>query len=148
VACDICGATGTSLNSLRSDYTTAEIQALCPGCEGLVNDKLWKMRRFTDGLATVLIKRFMRQRAQQLQPTAAASRSPGTGVEVFAAISGLLGAVLLAAKGDHAGFGWLAFLASNVAWIAFALIRGHRWLLLQQVGFTATSLLGIWSWLL
>jgi hypothetical protein len=30
----------------------------------------------------------------------------------------------------------------------FAIARRHWFLLLQQVGFTATSLLGIWSWLL
>jgi hypothetical protein len=69
-------------------------------------------------------------------------------IEAGAACCGLLGALLLAGRGEHAGFGWIAFLASNGGWIAFAVIRRHRWLLLQQVGFTATSLLGIWRWLL
>lgn len=67
-------------------------------------------------------------------------------IEAFAALWGLVGAFLLAAKGQHAALGWWAFLASNVDWIAFAVLRRHWWLLLQQVGFTASSLLGIYTW--
>lgn len=69
-------------------------------------------------------------------------------IEALAALFGLLGAFLLAAKGGHAAWGWAAFLASNVGWLAFGWIRRHWFLLAQQVGFTATSLLGIWRWLL
>ena len=69
-------------------------------------------------------------------------------IEAVAALCGLLGALLLASRGDHAAWGWAAFLASNAGWIAFGWIRGHWFLLLQQIGFTATSLLGIWKWLL
>jgi hypothetical protein len=69
-------------------------------------------------------------------------------MECVAALAGLTGAALLALKGEHAGWGWAAFLVSNAGWIAFAIARRHWFLLLQQVGFTATSLLGIWSWLL
>ncbi|KQT11071.1 hypothetical protein ASG30_09320 [Ramlibacter sp. Leaf400] len=58
----------------------------------------------------------------------------------------MFGSLLLAVKGDHASWGWVAFLASNVAWIAFASARRHWFLLLQQLGFTATSVLGIWRW--
>ena len=68
-------------------------------------------------------------------------------LEVFAALAGLLGAFLLASRTPAAGWGWVAFLASNAGWIAFGWIRGHRWLVIQQVGFTATSVLGIWRWL-
>jgi hypothetical protein len=68
-------------------------------------------------------------------------------IEAAAAVCGLLGAVLLAAKGQHAAWGWVAFLASNIGWIAFGWIRGHWFLVMQQIGFTATSLLGIWTWL-
>jgi hypothetical protein len=69
-------------------------------------------------------------------------------IEAAAALFGLLGAFLLAAKGEHASLGWLAFLASNAGWIAFAIVRRHWFLLAQQVGFTATSALGIWTWML
>lgn len=69
-------------------------------------------------------------------------------IEAVAAVSGLLGAFLLATKGNYAAWGWLAFLTSNAGWIAFGWIRRHWWLVAQQVGFTASSLLGIWTWLL
>lgn len=69
-------------------------------------------------------------------------------IEALAAICGLAGAFLLAARGPHAAWGWVAFLASNVGWIAFAWIRRHWFLLLQQAGFTVTSVLGICRWLL
>jgi hypothetical protein len=68
--------------------------------------------------------------------------------EILAAAFGLAGAFLLAFKGEHAAWGWLAFLASNIGWLAFAWMRQHWFLLAQQVGFTVTSLLGIWRWLL
>lgn len=40
-------------------------------------------------------------------------------------------------------YGWLAFLGANVAMTAFALGIGAYGLLLQQIGFTATMLLGL-----
>lgn len=67
-------------------------------------------------------------------------------LEAIASAFGLAGAWLLATSGPHAGWGWWAFLASNACWIAFGWIRGHWFLLLQQVGFTASSLWGIWAW--
>lgn len=67
-------------------------------------------------------------------------------LEAAAAAFGLVGAWLLATKGQHAAWGWWAFLASNVGWIAFGWIRRHWFLLLQQLGFTASSLWGIYTW--
>jgi hypothetical protein len=78
-------------------------------------------------------------------------------IEAVAAICGLVGALLVASTGtelpwpgmaflsQHAALGWIAFLASNLAWIGFAAIRRMPWLLVQQLGFTVTSLLGIWN---
>lgn len=43
----------------------------------------------------------------------------------------------------YARYGWLAFLAANVAMIAFAAGISAYGLLIQQIGFTCTSLLGI-----
>lgn len=68
-------------------------------------------------------------------------------IEALAAACGLLGAFLLAAKGEHAAWGWWAFLASNFGWLAFGWVRRHWFLLLQQVGFTVSSLWGIWNWM-
>ena len=69
-------------------------------------------------------------------------------IELIAAVAGLLGAALLASNTSWSPWGWVLFLASNAGWIAFACLQGFRWLLAMQIGFTATSLLGIWRWLL
>lgn len=69
-------------------------------------------------------------------------------LELTGAGFGVLGTVLLALNGRRAGWGFLAYLASNAAWIGFAWIHGHWGLLAQQVAFTASSLLGVWVWLI
>lgn len=69
-------------------------------------------------------------------------------IEAVAAAFGLAGAWLLAAKGQHAAWGWWCFLASNAGWLAFGWTRRHWFLLAQQIGFTASSLWGIWTWVL
>ncbi len=61
----------------------------------------------------------------------------------FAFVS-LIGAALLATYGKYASWGWVAFLVANVITIAFALVNNFYAMLLQQVVFTATSLLGIY----
>jgi hypothetical protein len=60
------------------------------------------------------------------------------------AILGLMGAFLLATNSTISKFGWLAFLAANVAMIIFALRINAHGLLLQQFGFVATSCLGLY----
>lgn len=69
-------------------------------------------------------------------------------IELTAALFGVLGTVLLATNGPRAGFGFVAYLASNAGWIIFAWTNAHWGLLAQQVAFTAASLFGIWRWLL
>jgi hypothetical protein len=64
-------------------------------------------------------------------------------LEYTGAAFGLLGAGLLASGSGIAQWGWVAFLASNLALIAFAAAYRHRGLILLQVGYTATSLIGI-----
>lgn len=68
-------------------------------------------------------------------------------IELTAAMFGVLGTVLLAMNGRLAGWGFVAYLASNTGWIAFAWIHSHWGMLAQQLAFTASSLLGIWVWL-
>lgn len=68
-------------------------------------------------------------------------------IELTAAAFGVLGTVLLALNGPRAGWGFVAFLASNAGWIAFAWIHAHWALLAQQLAFTVSSLLGVWVWL-
>lgn len=69
-------------------------------------------------------------------------------IELLAAFFGVLGTVLLAINGPRAGWGFVAYLASNAGWIAFAWINAHWGLLAQQIAFTLSSLFGIWRWLL
>jgi len=68
-------------------------------------------------------------------------------IEIASAILGVLGTVMLAINGKRAGWGFVAYLASNVGWIVFAWMHSHWALLAQQVAFLASSLLGIWLWL-
>lgn len=59
---------------------------------------------------------------------------------------GLLGALLFSLNCKHSGWGFVAFLVSNVAWITFAVQNGINGLLVMQFGFTITSLIGIYRW--
>ena len=58
-------------------------------------------------------------------------------LEWAGSLSGLLGAFLLATHTRVSRYGWLAFLAANVAMIGFALGIGRYGLLVQQIGFMA-----------
>ncbi len=64
-------------------------------------------------------------------------------LEAIGAVAGLLGAFLLATHTNVSRYGWIAFLLANLALIGFAIGIERYWLLAQQVGFTATSLLGL-----
>jgi hypothetical protein len=65
-------------------------------------------------------------------------------LEWIGALSGLLGAFLLATHTNVSKYGWVAFLAANIALIGFAIGIDRYGLLLQQCGFMATSLLGLY----
>lgn len=69
-------------------------------------------------------------------------------LELTAATFGVLGTILLAHNGQGAGWGFVLFLVSNAGWLAFSWAKRHWFMFAQQVAFTATSLYGIWSWLL
>jgi membrane-bound ClpP family serine protease len=64
-------------------------------------------------------------------------------LEWTGALLGLLGAYLIATHGRWARFGWLAFLGANAAMAGFALATDAYGLLLQQLGFTGSALLGL-----
>ena len=69
-------------------------------------------------------------------------------IELIAAMFGLSGTLLLATKSQWAGWGFVAFLGSNAGWLAFAWHQGHQFMFIQQVGFTLSSFIGIWKWLI
>lgn len=74
-------------------------------------------------------------------------QTPYAWLELFSAVCALLGSLLLALKGRRAGWGWVLFGFSNAGWIVFANGYGHWFFLLQQIGFSITSLIGIWRYL-
>jgi hypothetical protein len=59
---------------------------------------------------------------------------------------GILGALVLAVNTEMSRYGWLMFLLSNAFWIFYAWRKGIRSLLMMQLVFTATSLIGISRW--
>lgn len=62
-------------------------------------------------------------------------------------VLGLVGSLLLALNTTYSGLGFVAFLGSNVAWLYHGIRTGTWSLALMQVGFMATSLLGVVNWL-
>lgn len=69
-------------------------------------------------------------------------------IEILAAVFGVAGTILLALKGPWAGWGFVAYLASNAASLAFFWIQQHWALFAQQIAYMVGSLLGVWVWLL
>lgn len=74
-------------------------------------------------------------------------QAPYAVVELFATVCGLLGSLLLALKGKRAGWGWVAFAFSNTGWLVFANGHGHALQFVQQIGFSITTAIGLWYWL-
>ena len=68
-------------------------------------------------------------------------------VEMLSAALGLLGSLLLATTSRYAGLAFVAWFVSNIGWLIFGARNDHWFFFAQQIGFTVTSLLGIWNWL-
>jgi nicotinamide riboside transporter PnuC len=68
-------------------------------------------------------------------------------VEILSALLGMVGALLLATRSRYAGWAFVAWLISNIGWIVFGAGNQHWFFMLQQAVFTATSVIGIWTWL-
>ena len=56
----------------------------------------------------------------------------------------LAGSLLLAVRCRVSSWGWVGFLLSNLSWIVYAIATGTWSLLAQNLGFTVTSLIGIY----
>jgi len=68
--------------------------------------------------------------------------------EYGGAITGLLGALLIALNNQYSGYGFIFFLISNGFLIVFAMTSRYYAILILQFGFTITSVMGIYHWLL
>lgn len=62
-------------------------------------------------------------------------------------IFGIIGSLLLAMHVSYSGYGFLAYLGSNVAW-SYHGFKTRNWaMVVMQAGFTSTSLLGVSNWM-
>jgi len=69
-------------------------------------------------------------------------------VEWGGTLFGMLGAAMLALRFRYSKYGWVAFMISNVFWIAFGLLFTFKGFTTQQVFFVFTSGLGIFRWII
>lgn len=68
-------------------------------------------------------------------------------IEWIGCITGLFGSILVAFNSaTYSKWGFVAFLASNLLWIFFGLSKKLYPLVVMQMGFTVTSLIGITQW--
>lgn len=86
-----------------------------------------------------------RFRAQLVAPAPAGSRTGLLLLEWSGSLLGLTGAFLLATHAQFSEYGWIAFFLANLAMIGFAVGIRRYGLLVQQIGFTATSVLGMYK---
>lgn len=69
-------------------------------------------------------------------------------LEWTGAALGLAGAALLSLNNAASRYGWLLFLLSNFAWICYGIVTGTYGLVSMQAGFTLTSMVGVYKWLI
>ena len=74
--------------------------------------------------------------------------SPASIAEWGGCLFGIIGASLVALNNRYSGYGFVAFLASNVCLITFGILTNAYGLVTMQIVFTGTSLFGIWRWLI
>ena len=60
---------------------------------------------------------------------------------------GVAGSIALARNDRYSGWGVVAYLASNAAWIAYGYASDIPVLTLQHSAFAAVSTFGVWRWL-
>jgi hypothetical protein len=68
--------------------------------------------------------------------------------EWLGCVFGLAGAGLLATNSTISRYGWVCFLAANILLITFACQIAAWGLLLQQIGFMVTTVIGLKRWFL
>ncbi|MES2007852.1 MAG: nicotinamide mononucleotide transporter [Pseudomonadota bacterium] len=66
------------------------------------------------------------------------------GLEWSGCALAMSGSLLVALHNKASRWGWIAYLCSNIGWSVFALVTGTYGLFVQQLGFTATSIYGLY----
>ncbi|MBT3348092.1 MAG: hypothetical protein HOE55_00915 [Thiotrichales bacterium] len=74
-------------------------------------------------------------------------KNRSTKLELAGAITGVMGAILLAANVSYSGYGFVLFFISSMFLSTFAVIQKLRYLLIMQVVFMVINLVGIYRWL-
>jgi hypothetical protein len=74
-------------------------------------------------------------------------KNRSTKLELAGAITGVMGAILLAANVSYSGYGFVLFFISSMFLSTFAVIKKLRYLLIMQVVFMVINLVGIYRWL-
>jgi hypothetical protein len=67
-------------------------------------------------------------------------------MEAAGSISGIVGAWLIAFKCRYSRWAFFVYLCSNACWMVFALAEHRFWMLIQMIGFAASSFVGIWNY--
>ena len=69
-------------------------------------------------------------------------------LESFSAATSLLGALLLAIKSPWSHWTWPLWMLGNISWVVVG-IQNQMWgLVVQNMGFSITSGIGMWVWFL
>lgn len=63
-------------------------------------------------------------------------------------VLGVAGSLALALNGRYAGWGFVAYLASNAMWIGYGIATSVHALVAQHLAFSVVSAIGIWQWLI
>jgi len=69
-------------------------------------------------------------------------------IEWVGCITGLSGSILLATNSRYSQWGWIILIVSNIIWIIYGVLTHANGLIIQQIGFIITSMIGIWRWMI
>lgn len=69
-------------------------------------------------------------------------------LDTLGAITGVLGAVVMAIESKYSKYAFPLWIVSSVAWIAYALSTDQLPLLNQQIVYFVINVIGLWSWII
>lgn len=67
-------------------------------------------------------------------------------LQYLGSATGIIGALLLALNIESSRFGYVAYLVSNVAWLAFGWLFSVQGLVIMQSVFLVTTIIGLRNW--
>lgn len=83
--------------------------------------------------------------------SAASAVTGADALTVLGAVGFILGvggsAMLMIKNHRWAHYGWAMYLGSNACWVSYAIMSSQGILLAQNLCFSVTSLIGVWTWI-